>query len=132
MLMHNDSPLRGLNVLIVEDESLVLFHLEDTLTELGCVIVGPAMRLEQAQELVSASSDVDAAILDVNLGGRPIFPVAEALTARGVRIVFATGYGRQGLPEEWRDHPVLMKPYTSDDVERALREIVAARPPAAD
>ena len=129
MLMQNDSPLRGLNVLVVEDESLVLFHLEDTLTELGCLVVGPAMRFEQARDLVNASTEVDVAILDVNLGGQPIFPVAEALTARGIRIVFATGYGRQGLPEEWRNHPVLMKPYTSDDVERALREIVATRTP---
>lgn len=51
MLMHNSSPTHGLNVLVVEDETLVLFNLEDILTELGCLIVGPAMRLPQAQQL---------------------------------------------------------------------------------
>lgn len=127
MLMQNNLPTQGLNVLVVEDESLVLFNLEDTLTAMGCVIVGPAMRLQQARELVDASTEVDVAILDVNLGGQPIYPVAETLRDRNVRIVFATGYGRQGLPEQWQDYPVLMKPYTSDEVERVLREIVATK-----
>jgi CheY-like chemotaxis protein len=125
MLMHNKSDLHGLNVLVVEDESLVLFNLEDTLTELGCIIVGPAMRLPQAQDLVAGAADIDVAILDVNLGGAPVFPIAEALIARGVGVIFATGYGREGLPEAWRDYPVLMKPYTADDVERSLRGLVA-------
>ncbi len=124
MLMHSDSKLNGLNVLVVEDESLVLFNLEDTLTELGCIIVGPAMRLQQAQELLAAAPEIDVAILDVNLGGVPVFPIAEQLRGRGIRIVFATGYGREGLPDEWRAYPVLMKPYMADDVERALRELV--------
>jgi CheY-like chemotaxis protein len=123
MLMHSQSPVHGLNVLVVEDESLVLFNLEDILTELGCIIVGPAMRLMQAQQVVDAAADIDVAILDVNLGGQPVFPIATALKQRGVRIVFATGYGREGLPEEWRSYPVLVKPYTGSDVEQALRDI---------
>lgn len=125
MLMHNQSRLHGTNVLVVEDESLVLFNLEDILTELGCIIVGPAMRLDQAQRLVESAPEVDVAVLDVNLGGQPVFSVAAALKARGVRIVFATGYGREGLPEEWREFPVLLKPYTAEDVERAVAAIVA-------
>lgn len=124
MLMHNQSQLHGTNILVVEDETLVLFNLEDILTELGCIIVGPAMRLEQAQRLVESAPEVDVAILDVNLGGQPVFGVAEALKARGARIVFATGYGREGLPEEWRSHPVLLKPYTAQDVERTLQMVV--------
>ena len=127
MLMQNSLPTHGLNVLVVEDESLVLFHLEDMLTAMGCVIVGPAMRLQQAKELVEVSTDLDVAILDVNLGGQPIYPVAETLRNRNVQIVFATGYGRQGLPENWQDCPVLMKPYTADDVELVLQGIVAGR-----
>lgn len=127
MLMRNDTDLKGLNVLVVEDETLVLFNLEDTLTELGCIIVGPAMRLPQAEELAATAPEVDVAILDVNLGGAPVFPVADRLVARGVRIVFATGYGREGLPEPWREHPVLMKPYTAEDVEQTLRGLLAEK-----
>ena len=125
MLMHNEAPTHGLSVLVVEDESLVLFNLEDILTELGCIIVGPAMRLPQAQQLVESAGDIDVAILDVNLGGQPVFPIAEALAQRGVRIVFATGYGREGLPEHWRHHPVLVKPYPAADVEQTLAALVA-------
>lgn len=126
MLMQSKSALNGLNVFVVEDESLVLFSLEDVLTELGCLIVGPAMRLPQALAAAGDASEIDVAILDVNLGGQPVFPVAEKLKARGVEIVFATGYGREGLPEEWRGHPVLLKPYTADDVEQALTAVAAA------
>ena len=122
MLMTNENVCAGLNVLVVEDETLVLFNLEDVLAELGCVVVGPAMRLEQAAKL-AAAADTDVAILDVNLAGQPVFQVAEALAARGVPIIFATGYGRAGLPAEWQDRPVLVKPYTAGDVERALGAI---------
>src|SRR5690349_14851567 len=110
MLMHSQSPTHGLNVLVVEDESLVLFNLEDILTELGCIIVGPAMRLAQARQLAQTATDIDLAILDVNLGGEHVFSVAEELKARGVRMIFATGYGPQGLPDECRYYPVLVKP----------------------
>jgi CheY-like chemotaxis protein len=127
MLMPNESPVNGLNVFVVEDESLVLFNLEDILTELGCIIIGPAMRLPQAQELVDRAAEADVAILDVNLGGQPVFPVAEALRQRGVDIVFATGYGREGLPDEWQRHPVLRKPYTAGDVEKALATVAIAK-----
>jgi CheY-like chemotaxis protein len=119
MLMTTDSVCAGLNVLVVEDETLVLFNLEDVLAELGCIVVGPAMRVDQAAEL-AAAAETDVAILDVNLAGQPVFPVAAALAARGVPIIFATGYGRAGLPAEWQDRPVLVKPYTADDVEQAL------------
>lgn len=127
MLMHNSSPTHGLNVLVVEDETLVLFNLEDILTELGCLIVGPAMRLPQAQQLAETAADIDIAILDVNLGGYPVFPVAEYLHSRNIPLIFATGYGQEGLPEQWRSFPVLLKPYTAEDIERALRGVVAAK-----
>lgn len=129
MLMPNENPCKGLNVMVVEDESLVLFNLEDMLIEMGCVVVGPAMRLDEARALVDRAADADVAILDVNLGGAPVYPVAEALRERGVPVVFATGYGREGLPEEWQDRPVLLKPYTSDDVESALAAIARAKQP---
>ena len=114
-------PLR--TVLVVEDESLVLFNLEDILAELGISVMGPAMRLKQALALAAGEPRPDAAILDVNLGGELVFDVAETLASRGVPIVFATGYGREGLPPEWRSRPVLLKPYTGEHVAAALAEI---------
>ena len=63
---------------------------------------------------------IDFAILDVNLGGQPIFPVAEALSRRGTPFAFATGYGAAGLPEQWRDRLTLQKPFSTADIEAAL------------
>lgn len=121
------SPAR--RVLVVEDETLVLFNLEDMLAEFGVTVVGPAMRLEPAMQLATAAEQLDAAILDVNLAGQPVFPVAELLARRGVPIIFATGYGREGLPAHWRDNPVLLKPYTSDAVGAALAALVGPLEP---
>jgi glycerophosphoryl diester phosphodiesterase len=75
--------LSSLKVLVVEDEALVSMLVEDMLTDLGCTIIGPAAEIEEALRL-AGSADIDAALLDVNLGGRPIFPVADALKANGL------------------------------------------------
>ncbi|MGE0503050.1 MAG: response regulator [Rhizobiaceae bacterium] len=112
-------------VIVVEDEALVAINLEDMLIELGYEVLGPAMRLEAAMKLVETGASADAAILDVNLAGAPVFPVAALLAERGVPIVFATGYGVAGLPEPWRGHPVLQKPYTLEEVAAALAKAVA-------
>ncbi len=111
----------GLNVFVVEDEALVALNLEDMLADLGCHVVGPAMRLPKAMEMVDKGVNADVAILDVNIAGAPVYPLAEALKARGTPIVFATGYGRSGLPEAWHGYPVLQKPYTADDVLASIR-----------
>jgi CheY-like chemotaxis protein len=117
----------GQRVFIVEDETLVLFNLEDILNELGCIVIGQAMRLQEAESQAASIESPDCAILDVNIGGKPIFPVAEILARRGVPLIFATGYGAGGLPEEWQNHPVVVKPYTRDDVGRALEALPAQR-----
>jgi len=106
-------------VFIVEDETLVLFNLQDILGELGWTLVG-AMSLTQAEKLASSVEQPDAAILDVNLGGQKVFSAAAILAGRGVPIVFATGYGRDGLPPEWQDRPVIVKPYSQRDVATVL------------
>ncbi len=116
--------LQGRKVLIVEDEPLVAVLLEEILEEFGCSVVGPAAQLDQALEL-AGSADVDLAVLDVNLGGQPVFPVARVLSDRGVRFVFATGYGAGGLPPEWSHVPALQKPYTLDQVQQALGAVIA-------
>lgn len=114
--------IAGLSVFVIEDESLVLVNLEDMLGELGCTLVGPAMRLDQAEGMLELAAGADVALLDVNIGGQPVFPFAEKLAAKGVPLVLATGYGRDGLPEEWQQRTVLAKPYTFEDLARALLE----------
>lgn len=114
----------GLSVFVVEDEALVAMNLEDMLCELGCTIVGPAMHMESANKMLEEGLKADVAILDVNVGGQMIFPFARRLAEHGMPLVFATGYGRSGLPEDFHDMPILQKPYTLDDVEVGLRSAV--------
>lgn len=122
--MADERPFEGLTVVVVEDESLVLFDLEDMLADLGCKVIGSAMRHAQAHALATTGERPEVAILDVNLGGTLVFPVAEALAARQVPIIFTTGYGRDGLPEEWQDRIVLTKPYSPDDVANGLAQAI--------
>lgn len=117
--------LEGVRVFVVEDESLVAMQLEDILADFGCEIVGMAMRLKRAQEMLETIASIDVAILDVNLGGETVYPVAERLRERGVQIVFATGYGRSGVLPEWQAHPVLQKPYTEGQVASTLGEALS-------
>jgi CheY-like chemotaxis protein len=113
---------RRLRILVVEDEMLVAMNIEDMLLELGHEVAGLASRLGPALAL-ARDSRFDAAMLDVNLAGEPSFPVADLLIERGIPFLFATGYGRQGMNERYRDHPMLQKPFRAEELGRALREI---------
>jgi CheY-like chemotaxis protein len=117
----------GSRIFVVEDETLVLFSLEDILADLGCEVVGQAMRLDQAISRAQDVGPVDVAILDVTIGGSNVFPAARILADRGVPLLFATGYGRDGLPDEWQAHAVIVKPYSPQDVERALTPLLSPR-----
>jgi len=99
----------GNRILIVEDEALVAMMMRDVLADLGFCIIGP---LGTAGEALDAASraQVDAAILDVNLGGELIYPVADALAARGVPFAFVTGYGAESIEGRFAHVPVLQKP----------------------
>lgn len=110
----------GRRVLIVEDESLVAMLLETILEDMGCVPVGPAATVDEGLQLIDAGAPLDAALLDVNVAGRQVFPIAEALKAGGVPFVFSTGYGEGGLPDEWRGQATLQKPFTEAAVRDAL------------
>jgi CheY-like chemotaxis protein len=116
--------LSGVRVFVVEDEFAVLLLLEDMLLELGCELAGTASRMQEALALANSTA-CDAAILDVNINGETIDPVAEILTARGTPVVFSTGYGRSGIDPRWRDRPVLQKPYRIEDFAAALRQALA-------
>lgn len=119
--------LAGARVLIVEDEAIVAFMLEDMLVELGCVVIGPALRLADALRLVEEAERIDAAVLDVNIGGERSDRVAEALERRHIPFVFATGYGRQGMTLTGGGAELLAKPYRMDDVEAELRRLLPGR-----
>lgn len=127
VLKRADPPgLNGVRVFIVEDESLVAMQLEDMLIDLGCDVAGMAMRVSKAAEMLSGPLDFDVAILDVNIGGEPVYPVAELLKDKGVGIVFATGYGRSGVPDEWQFCSVLQKPYTEGQVADVLTQALGS------
>ncbi len=119
--MAGDS-LTGLRVLVVEDEALVSMLIEDFLEELGCEVVGVASRLEDAMEN-ARTLELDVAVLDVNLAGRLSYPVAQTLRARGVPVVFATGYGTEGLPAELQQAAVLSKPFRQEQLAKALSDM---------
>jgi CheY-like chemotaxis protein len=122
--MTDTAQLAGLRVLVVEDEMMVSMLIEDMLTDLGCTVVGPAARLDEAIDLAK-SSELDCAVLDVNLGGQPIFPLADLLRERGKPFAFATGYGDAGVREVDRGTPVLQKPFREGDLARVLSELHA-------
>jgi CheY-like chemotaxis protein len=113
--------LTGLRVLVVEDEPVVAMCLEDILEELGCVTIGPASRLAEGLELAERGA-LDAAILDINLFGERSTPIAEALRARGVPFVFASGYGS---PPEGFGAAMIGKPYRAAEIDAALRGLLA-------
>ena len=107
-------------VLIVEDEPLIAMMLEDFLDVLGKQAVATVDGVAAALDAVAAGG-IDAAILDVNLrGGEQSTPIAEALAARAIPFVFATGGNGDGVDERFRDRPRLQKPFTMDGVEKAL------------
>lgn len=111
--------LAGKRILIVEDEFMIAILLEDMLTELHCSIAGISANPAQALELIG-STEIDAAVLDVNLDGDDSFAVAAALVERRIPFIFATGYGASRLPQELAGHPVVQKPYRLEELSRAL------------
>lgn len=115
----NDDVLTGVRVLVVEDEAAISMLLEDMLLDFGCAVVGPAARLSVALEMASQET-FEVAILDVNVAGEPIYPVAEAIAQRDLPLVFSTGYGGAGIREPFRDRPVVQKPFSQADLKRTL------------
>lgn len=118
--------LSGIRVLVVEDEALIAAMLEEMLLALGAVVVGPVPTLAEGMR-AAASAEFDIAILDVNLRGERVDPLAEALRARQVPLVFATGYGRGSEPVI-RGSPVIDKPYTERRLHHALGRALDPQP----
>jgi CheY-like chemotaxis protein len=117
--------LDGLRVLLVEDEGAVALMIEDMLQDLGCELVDSVARLDEAH-MLARSAQIDLAILDVNLDGKPVFPVAETLRSRHIPVLFSTGYGSSGLPPEFRGFPVVGKPFSLDTLKQAIARAIDA------
>lgn len=115
--------LRGCHVLVVEDEFMLAEDLSQELAEAGVHIIGPAQSLERAIELLATADVLDAAVLDVNLQGKPVFPLADALFERQVPFVFTTGYDASVLPARFRSMRCCSKPV---DMERLVEALQAA------
>ena len=99
-------------------------NLEDMLGELGHNVVSIATRITQASALAS-SSEIDLAILDLNLSGVLSFPVADMLRQRRIPFMFATGYGSQGMTENYRDEVVMVKPYGLHELQSAIKNVIS-------
>ncbi len=107
--------LAGKRVLIVEDELLVALMLEDFLGDFGCDVVGPCGTVENALEAVRTEA-LDLAVLDVNLGGERVYPVAEALAERHIPFLFLSGYGEDAIPPGHADWKVCAKPFRGPEL----------------
>ena len=111
-------------LLVVEDEYLIRMLLEDMLADLGYDVAAAVGTMAEASEL-AAHGNFDAALLDVNLDGQEIFPVAEILTKRGLPFVFVTGYGERSLPAPYTDRPALQKPFQVEQLKAILGSLLA-------
>lgn len=109
-------------ILVVEDEMMIALTIEETLGEMGCEVVGPVSKLSLA--LAAARDEaIDAAVLDVNIRGEPVFPVADILDARGIPLAFSSGYDDWALPEGFRGRQRLTKPFTGQELEAMVRSL---------
>ena len=121
--MNTRGALEGCRVLIVEDELAIAMLLESALEDEDCVIVGPYGGVRDA--LAAARSEtLDLAVLDINLAGEMVFPVAEVLAERGVPFLILSGYGATALPANRRHWPVCGKPFKLDQLVSALAGLI--------
>lgn len=110
-------------VLVIEDETLVAIFVEQLLADLGCEVVGPLADMPTAVHAAETAS-IDAAILNLVIGGVHAYPVAEILISRNIPFGFASGVPHDGVAEAWRHHPFLSKPYLADELGRLLAQLI--------
>lgn len=114
----------GCRVLVVEDEYILAAEIEHMLMALGHRVLGPVSGVDEAFAILgSGEPRVDCALLDVNLGGEQVYPLAAVIRSAGVPLVFATGYGQEALPPEWRSAARVQKPFAATDLRCALAEV---------
>jgi CheY-like chemotaxis protein len=119
----------NLQILVVEDESMVAMMIEDMLEDLGHRVIATSGRMAEASKL-AADASADLAILDVNLNGEETYPLASSLAFRKIPFIFATGYGSSGIRAEWSSVPVLQKPFQSRELAEAISLAIGNCPEA--
>jgi CheY-like chemotaxis protein len=118
----NDWHIATGSVFLVEDEALIRMMVVEMLEELGHSVAAEAGGIDEAMRLAQ-SADFDLAILDVNLGGKMSFSVADAIRSRGLPVIIASGYGSQGMPNPYRDWPILQKPFEIDILQQMIDHV---------
>lgn len=121
-----EQALAGMRILVVEDEYLLADDLREALTQAGAQVLWPVPSVDDAQALIAREAAIDAAVLDINLRGEMVFPVADLLAARGVPFAFATGYDEWALPERFVGAPRVEKPLKGARVMALLRPLLVA------
>ena len=119
--------LSGRSVFLVEDEVMIRMMVADMLEELGYKVAAEAGDINEVMRLAQ-STEFDLAILDVNVNGKVISPVADVIMAKGCPFIFATGYGSSGLPEEYRDRPSLQKPFQLETLAQVITSTLKSAP----
>ncbi|MHC4055604.1 response regulator [Bradyrhizobium sp. 25ACV] len=122
------APLAGRRILVVEDEYFLADDIGKALRALGAEIAGPVGHIEDAVEMLHDGGVLDAAVLDVNIRAKPIFPVARELRARQVPFVFTTGYDRISIEPEFQDVPIWEKPIDIVAMVQNLASLVDGQP----
>jgi CheY-like chemotaxis protein len=117
--------LVGKRVLIVEDELMVALMIEDVLVDFGCITVGPCYSVALALD-AARTERFDLAVLDVNLDGEMVYPVAELLVELHIPFLFVSGYGEQAIPADHADWKVCAKPFKIADLAAMLSEALEA------
>ena len=120
-MANSGKDLSQTDVLVVEDEAMISFLVEDMLRELGVREVWLAPTVAAGLDLLKAKRP-HVAILDINLNGESAYAVAECLQASGIPFMFASGYGRSGVSKEWAGRPVVQKPFDLQGLSNALAE----------
>jgi response regulator RpfG family c-di-GMP phosphodiesterase len=119
------SPLRDRRILVVEDEYLIAMSLQDALEMAGSIVVGPVPSVDKAIKIIELNPGIDAAVVDVNLGGVLAYAVADMLIARKIPFVFTSGYEDNALRQRYSEVKNCPKPYLFQAMEQALVEAMS-------
>lgn len=122
----SEAMLQGCRILVVEDEYVLAYEIQDELSDAGAQVLGPFAKVDEAVGLLASEQQVDGAVLDINLGGNWVFPVADLLVEQGVPFIFTTGYDASVIPARFEHIVRCEKPVSVGRVAQAIESAVRA------